>query len=267
MIHISYGMLKSASTQAYQLVEEMLRQGGRNPWVIGPPLRAALSVTNYFDDIDLELIRRIEGMAKGRDVVIKTHQLPAPEVLALVAQGAIRATASLRDPREIALSMVDHGARSRSWGIAEFSECTTVYDCWPSLDDQVETLRAWCAIPGVQRIAYNDICFDMRSVILRLAPLLEVRVDPARVEQVFENKLMVGQFNKGVPDRFHEMSALESLRFLDRYAPFYDAFMPDPRPSDQSLKAGERSSQLRQMIIDFRRLLHSRTRPWLRGLR
>jgi hypothetical protein len=267
MIHISFGMLKSASTQAYQLIEEILRQGGRNPCLVGQPLRPALSVTNYFDNVDLDLIRRIEGMAQGRDVVIKTHQLPAPEVLALVEQGAIRATACLRDPREIALSMVDHGDRSRSWGIVEFSECGTVYDCWPSLDDQVATLRAWCAIPGVQRIAYNDICFDMRSVIVRLAAAMEVTVDAARVERVFDDKLMVGQFNKGLRDRYHEMSTLESLRFLDRYAPFYDDFMPGPRPSNQSLKRKAPSGQLRQKFIDLKRLWHNRASlmlPWQR---
>jgi hypothetical protein len=265
VIHLSYGMLKSASTLAYQLTEEMLRQGGYNPRILPPPLRPALSVTNYFDNIDLDLIHRIETAAQGRDVVIKTHQLPAPAVLDKVARGEILATASLRDPREIALSMVDHGRRSRRWSIPEFSECRTVFDCWPSLDDQVETLRAWCALAPVQRIAYNDICFDMAAVIQRLAGALGVDVDTARVEHVFADKGMVGQFNKGVKDRFHEMTALESMRFLDRYAHFYDAFMPAPRPSNQSFASGAASGQLRQSLIGLRRLWHSRaslTLPW-----
>ena len=263
MIHLSYGMLKSASTLAYQVTEEILRQGGRTLCILPPPLRRPLSVTNYFDNIDLPLIRRIAAAAQGGDVVIKTHQLPAPEVLELIAQGSIRATASLRDPREIALSMVDHGVRSRRWSIPEFSECRTVFDCWPSIDDQVETLRAWCAIPGVERIAYNDICFDTRALVTRLAGVLGVSVDAAQVARVFDDKMMVGQFNKGVQDRFHEMSALDSMRFLDRYAPFYDAFMPGPRPSNQRFSPVAASGQLRQSLIGLKRLWHSRVGPLL----
>ncbi|MDE1915793.1 MAG: hypothetical protein KGJ57_05720 [Sphingomonadales bacterium] len=258
MIIISFGMLKSASTLAYQMTEQILRQAGRAPCILGLPLRPALSVTNYFDNIDMALIRRIEAAAQGRDIVIKTHQLPAPDVLEQVEHGAIRATVSYRDPREIALSMVDHGARSRRWSIPEFSECKTASDCLASIDDQVETLRSWCRIGGVERIAYNDICFDMRSVITRLANRLGVAVMPAQVESVFANKMMVGQFNKGVKDRFHEMSARESTIFLDRYAHFYDEFMPRPSPSSQSFIPRAGSSQLRQILIGGWRLWHNR---------
>lgn len=260
MIIISFGMLKSASTLVYQVTEEILRQAGHPPCILGQPLRPALSVTNYFDNIDMALIRRIEAAAQGRDIVIKTHQLPAPDVLEQVERGTIRATASYRDPREIALSMVDHGVRSRRWSIPEFSECKTPADCLASIDDQVETLRAWCRISGVERIAYNDICFDMGGVIARLARTLALAVAPSQVENVFANKMMVGQFNKGVKDRFHEMSALESAFFLDRYAHFYDDFMPGPSPSNQSIVPAASSSQLRQIVIGSWRLWHNRAK-------
>jgi hypothetical protein len=261
MIYLSYGMLKSASTLTYQVTEEILRQAGRTPCILGQPLRPALSVTNYFDNIDLPLIRRIEKAAKGGDVVIKTHQLPAPEVLALVERGQVMASASFRDPREIALSMVDHGERSRRWAIPEFSECASVFDCCPSIDDQLEVLRVWCSIPRVERIAYNDICFNMPSVIARLARQMGVLVDLGAVEAAFLDKKLVGQFNKGVKDRFHEMTAEESARFLERYARFYRRLMPDPAPSlhiGSPNGAPGASGQLRQIAIDLRRLWRNR---------
>lgn len=267
MIYLSYGLLKSASTLTYQVTEEILRQAGRTPCILRQPLRPALSVTNYFDNIDLPLIRRIQNAAKGADVVIKTHQLPAPEVLALVEQGDILASVSFRDPREIALSMVDHGERSRRWAIPEFSECAGVLDCCPSIDEQIEVLRVWCAIPRVERIAYNEICFDMPSVIARLARQMGVLVDIGAVEEAFLDKKLVGQFNKGVRDRFHEMTAAESAHFLERYARFYKRFMPDPAPS---LHTGPRtgvqgaSGQLRQITIDLRRLWRNRVSAGLR---
>lgn len=261
MIHISYGMVKSASTLTYQLIEAILHHGGRNPVILRPPLRPALSVTNYFDDIDMALIRRVQQAAGTRDVVLKTHQRPAPDVLAMVEQGELHASASFRDPREIALSMVDHGRRSRRWAIPEFSECRTVYDCCPAIDQQSETLRIWCSIPQVERIAYNDICFDMPSVIARLSARMGVCGDADAVERTFADTRIIGQFNKGVPNRYHEMSAAESDHFLDRYAPFYDDFMPDPCPSEQTAPSQEASGQLRQIAIDLRRLWHNRAMP------
>src|SRR5262245_35316182 len=125
MIYVSFGMLKSASTLAYQLTEEILHQGGRRPILLGRPLRPAMSVTNYFDEIDEDLIRHIEDQAQGRDVVLKTHQRPGPGLSRLIENGEVLASATFRDPREIALSMVDHGERSRRWAIPEFSECAT----------------------------------------------------------------------------------------------------------------------------------------------
>jgi hypothetical protein len=260
MIYISFGMLKSASTLTYQIIEEILRQAGRAPLMLGAPLRPALSVTNYFDHIDAALITRIGQVAEGRDVVLKTHQLPGADVLAMIARGDLLASATLRDPREIALSMMDHGDRSRRWHIPEFSECAQVEDCLPSIDHQVATLQALCDVPGVEPIAYAAICFDMEAAIARLARQIGVAVDPEAVAEVFADKRMIGQFNKGLPDRFDEMAPEESSAFLARYADFYARFLPAPRPSTgvSPQCSSPARGQLHQVAIDLRRLWHTR---------
>jgi hypothetical protein len=223
-------------------------------------LRPALSVTNYFDHIDAALITRIEQVAEGRDVVLKTHQLPCADVLAMIARGDLLASATLRDPREIALSMMDHGDRSRRWHIPEFSECAQVEDCLPSIDHQVATLQALCDVPGVEPIAYAAICFDMEAAIARLARQIGVTVDPEAVAEIFADKRMIGQFNKGLPDRFDEMAPDESSAFLARYADFYARFLPAPRPSTgvSPQCSSPARGQLHQVAIDLRRLWHTR---------
>ncbi|WP_206238281.1 hypothetical protein [Novosphingobium terrae] len=265
VIYISFGMLKSASTLTYQIIEEILRQAGRPPLMLGAPLRPALSVTNYFDTIDGALIQQIQSMASGRDVVLKTHQLPAPEVLAMIAQGDILASATLRDPREIALSMIDHGDRSRRWHIPEFSECVTLEDCLPSIDHQVATLQALCEVPGVLPLTYAAICFEMRETIALLARQIGVSIDPAAVEAVFADTRMIGQFNQGRKDRFHDMAPEDSATFLKRYAPFHAAFLPAPKPSAGRPASAPKAvrGQWYQVVIDLRRLWHTR-RPMAR---
>jgi hypothetical protein len=78
MIYISFGMLKSASTLTYQIIEEILRQAGRAPLMLGAPLRPALSVTNYFDHIDAALITRIGQVAEGAMWCSRRINCPAP---------------------------------------------------------------------------------------------------------------------------------------------------------------------------------------------
>jgi hypothetical protein len=265
MIYVSFGMLKSASTLAYQLTEEILRQAGRRPISLGRPLRPAMSVTNYFDDIDEDLIKRVEDQAKGRDVVLKTHQRPGPGLTKLIEKGEVLASATFRDPREIALSMVDHGERSRRWAIPEFSECATVLDCCPSIDNQVETLRIWNSMGCVELIPFNTVCFDMTAVITRLAQQMGVMVNSAAVARVFAKKWMIGQFNRGVADRFHEMPSEQSTYFLRHYASFYEEFLPFPQSTQGTrsrLALTPASGQLRQIIIDLKRLC----RNWLCGM-
>jgi hypothetical protein len=120
MIYICYGIPKSASTFLYQLTEEVFRAAGRKPARLGPPLRPRMSVENYFGSIDPTLLQDISGQAAGRDVVLKTHALPHPEVGRLITAGSVLASASIRDPREIALSILDHGRRSHRWGLSIF---------------------------------------------------------------------------------------------------------------------------------------------------
>lgn len=151
-------MTKSASTFLYQLTEETFRAAGRKPARLRPPLLPRLSVENYFDYIDPALLSAVSDQVAGRDVVLKTHQVLNPEVAARIDDGLLLAGATIRDPREIALAMVDHGRRSRRIGWSQFSECRTVYDAFPSIDYQVENFRCWSALAKLELFLYNEIC-------------------------------------------------------------------------------------------------------------
>ena len=191
------------------------------------PFRPWWSVENYFDDIDPALLDAISNAVAGRDVVLKTHQGLHPQVGRRIEAGSLLASASVRDPREIALAMVDHGRRSARWRRPEFRECQTVFDTWPSLDNQVSNLNRWSALKTIEIFNYNDICFETRAVVRRIASQLGVAVDASDVLRPFSSKWMVGQFNRGVALRYREMPADEQSAFLDRYADLYSGFQFD----------------------------------------
>jgi hypothetical protein len=253
MIYICYGMTKSASTYLYQLTEELSLFAGRKPARLGSPFRPVLSLNNYFDRIDLPLVREIAASIGRNDVVLKTHGPPDPEIAARVARGEILASASMRDLREIALSMVDHGARSRRWGYPEFSECRTPIDALPSLDNQVATFRLWAAIPRMQTFSYNEICFDTAASMTKLAAQIGVAVDIETVIKPFRYRNLIGQFSKGAALRYREMPLEQQQLFLDRYASFYEDFSLET-PEAVRVAAVQESDTLRprgQMLQYF----------------
>jgi hypothetical protein len=187
MIYLCYGMMKSASTFLYQLTEETPRAAGRRPARLGPPFRSCWTVENYFDTIDPPLLAAIGAAAGGRDVVLKTHEGLDPEVARRIEDRLLLASASIRDPREIALAMLDHGRRSRRLGRTRFSECVTVFDTLPSLDDQMVSFGSWSALERIEIFKYNDVCFDSAAVVSRLAAQIGVAVDPAEVLKPFRD--------------------------------------------------------------------------------
>ena len=227
MIYICFGMTKSASTFLYQLTEQTFRAAGRRPARLDPPFRPLRSVENYFDTIDPTLLLAISERIGERDVVLKTHQELHPEVAREIDSGLRLASASIRDPREIALSMVDHGRRARRWGHADFAECRAVCDALPSLDNQIANFKRWSALRTLEIFRYNEICFDSAAVVARIAAQIGVAVDPDEVLAPFHDKRLVGQFNWGAAMRYREMPREQQSVFLDRYAQFYDEFWFD----------------------------------------
>jgi hypothetical protein len=258
VIYICYGITKSASTFLYQLTEETFRAAGRPVVRLGQPFRKIDSVENYFNFIDTALLEEIEAHTQGRDVVLKTHGTPPSELAAFVAAGRVMASASIRDPREIALSMIDHGERSREWKQVRFSEFAQASDTLSALDIQIGVFESWQAIAGLQVFKYNDICFDSAAVVAAIAAQIGATVDPERVLGKFKSKTRIGQFSKGQALRYTEMSAEQQQVFRDRYAALYARIEFDTErarlvAAHQSGQVLRRSGELIHHLINFRR--------------
>ncbi|GGF87492.1 hypothetical protein GCM10007301_54230 [Azorhizobium oxalatiphilum] len=269
MIYLCYGVTKSASTFLYQITEEIFSASGLGFCRLshdGP-----LQMSNHYDTIDPSLITRIAESAGERPVVLKTHGALHPGVADMIAAGEVLASASIRDPREIALSMVDHGRRARANGEQAFAEVFDPTEALFALDMQIEIFTRWAGVPQTEVFTYNEICFDTEATIRRLARQIGTSVDPARILAPFRNTRMIGQFNIGRPDRAAEMPAHMQAAFLERYAAFYARmrFDRDPLKAATTSEHPSRTSPttrplrwLKQEIADHRRLvrrlMHSR---------
>lgn len=224
MIYICYGMTKSASTFLYQLTERIFELSGLQPVRLKPPLVRKGSIDNDFGDIDEVALARVADEVGDRNVVLKTHGRLTPVVADRINKGGLFASVAVRDPREIALSMLDHGDRARRWRLAAFSEFIALEDTLKSLDGQVVVAGMWAAVPRSAVFRYNDICFDTAGTIARICQQIGVQLDPGDVMAGFRGGGAIGQFSKGVPLRYRELRVETQQLFLKRYAAFYAAF-------------------------------------------
>jgi hypothetical protein len=258
MIYICYGITKSASTFLYQMTEEVFRAAGKPVIRLGKAFEEPSTVENYFNFIDHDLLDEIDRHTGGQDIVLKTHGPPRGDVAKLVAAGTVLASASIRDPREIALSMIDHGTRSRRWRIVPFSEFVTIADTFNAIDIQLGCFREWNATGKVEVFRYNDICYDSAAVVRAIARQIGVEIDVDAVLGQFRDKGSIGQFSKGKALRYTEMSAADQAAFLERYADLYAAFTFDTEAArrvaaEQSSLRLRPTGHLAQRVTNLRR--------------
>jgi hypothetical protein len=175
--------------------------------------------------------------AIGHPIVIKTHTRPDPAVVRLIQNGQAIAHACYRDPRDMALSMLDHGQRARANGKPAFAEIETLEDAKNGIRNQCDSLTAWLRLPNVLPLDFEDIAFDMQSTAQRILNQLGITGDPDEIV----NKILDGrftQFNKGIPHRYRfEMSQQEGGKFANEFAPLLSRLIDNKRtlPTDGSI--------------------------------
>ena len=234
MIYISYGVPKSASTFAYVVTEQVLRTAGFAPAALSDAVKGRRSRLNYIDPITWDAIESVQAELGEKSAVIKTHGAPDQALLDAIERCAVFAGAIVRDPRDIALSLLDHARRSRAQGGGDFAALETVEDTFPILDEQFDRLRQWMRCGQVLLLTYDEIAFNTAAAVRRIAAQLGLSVAPADIVAALLARGKIAQFNKGIRARHEqEMPAATQQVLLDRYAEIYRRFLgaPDATPT------------------------------------
>jgi hypothetical protein len=236
LIYVSYGMWKSGSTLAFELTRAILEQNG---YLQKPLSRSAVSIDgqiNFVPELhapQLEAVE-LEARALGYPVALKTHASPTADAKAWAAEGRIVGHCVYRDLREIALSLMDHGARSRAEGEASFAYVYDLDHAILCLYDQVPRFLDWVRLPGFMSLFYDEVAFDTRSVVDRLCKQLLLEADPAEVERIAKTERFT-QFNKGVPERYRAMDTENSERILGEFKRFHEDYIELSRRREMSV--------------------------------
>ncbi|MEM9060224.1 MAG: sulfotransferase domain-containing protein [Pseudomonadota bacterium] len=221
-LYLCYGMPKSGSTLAFQLTCAAARRSGFDQ----SPL---VGESNDFGAREPEVFADLLRAARERDrrlVVVKTHAPPPDDIVAEIERGDVRAQAICRDPRDVALSMLDASHRGDAWGKAGPGHRIAIPDdARPRLRRHVNRYLRWAALPNVLRLDYEHVAFKGAQAAGSIAGHLGVR--PAALRDIWAANRHFTQFNQGLRSRYEtELSGADAADWYAEFREFIDEHCP-----------------------------------------
>ncbi len=219
MLILCYGLTKSGSTLAFELIKGWLETAGhaqdRLPdEVINPGHRV-----NYMQPLTRARLNDLLSTVGDRWIAVKTHSGIADPLFVylekLQKEGKLQIVVSYRDPRDISLSMLDAGVLARATGTKEFSEITDLTAAASEVTRQIEKFIKWAAVPGALLLPYETLAFDTEKAMDCIEGGLGLRGDRERAKRyAFEEAFT--QKNKAERNRFLTQLTAQQKAELDK---------------------------------------------------
>lgn len=195
MIVVSASMKKAGSGWYFNLTNDLLVAAGNESV---RDLRTRYGLDGLLKggncQVDLSyasrLPRLVPPLMRGQTFAVKTHGRPRFPLQSLMRLGLAKATYIYRDPRDVALSMIDHGRELRDEGndANVLARIETLEDALAHIrDDAIEIWTQWQNVGGVHMVRYEDLLTDTEGELRRLADYLELDV-PASTYQALTAK-------------------------------------------------------------------------------
>lgn len=226
-IVFSYGMTKCGSTLAFEIARTGLDLAGFDQ----PKLKSKavnqsskINFVRHLQTSDLEEIwEEVEEI--GHPIVLKTHTRPDIPVIDFINQGRALIQATYRDPRDMALSMIDNGEKNRHQGKLAFAEITCLNTAMDNIMSQIDSFTQWLYRPNCLPIYFEDLAFNTDATARFILGQLGLDISAAFVSKTVKKKRFT-QKNKGTRHRHkEEMSPCDSQRFQSAFAPLYEVMI------------------------------------------
>ncbi|MEO1611345.1 MAG: sulfotransferase domain-containing protein [Pseudomonadota bacterium] len=223
LIYVSYGMAKSGSTLAFQLVSAILEEAGVPQYDLDLRDGPTINQSRYVGVIRPQELDHLKYVAARRQtpIAVKTHGGMWRCMENGLNNGWIIGHAVCRDPRDIALSMMDASRENRAWGQRDGQPLRHIEDALDYVRGHSQKFASWARHPNVLALPYERVAFDTEATAIKIAGQLGVDCDAKRVAKIA--KASHTQFNKGRSRRHaDEMSAKLSEEIRAEFADFID---------------------------------------------
>lgn len=213
MLVLCYGIQKSGSTLAFELVKGVLESAGyEQPFLrnerFAPDEPPPPSARSFIGAVSEEkILGLIEEVGPGRRIAVKTHSgfpdAMFPLLEALQSRRALQVVASYRDPRDICLSLLDTARRNRQLGKGAFRDLEDIAGAMAFVKHCIVRFTKWASLRGTLRLGYDTVAFEPERAIGLMETSLEVTADRERaISHAFESASTLK--NRGLPNRHAE---------------------------------------------------------------
>jgi hypothetical protein len=234
MLILCYGMPKSGSTLAFEVVKGMLANAGFAQESFINDVASAESVKapgankrNFIGELSKERIADVMAtIGPNRRIAVKTHTDFPDELFGwfeeMQTRGELQIVASYRDPREICLSLMDAAAKARKNNADAFQEIGPMRRAQRNVRNRIKQFRKWASVKGAARIGYDMVAFQPDEAISLLEKALALTCDHEAVKHYAFHEVPT-QRNKAVQARYRdELSDEENTEMLRRFGEFIE---------------------------------------------
>lgn len=209
MIIFCHGMAKSASSFVTQLTLGLVRIHCQKNYFKLRSLKDYLPGSNglFVDDhIDLDsLVREIYddiGTSREHFIVIKIHRACTPYVASMIESCRVKAISTYRDPRDIALSLLDAARLDFANNKNRFTKYKSIVDTQEMVDYQIKCFKTWSAVKNISLVSYEDIALNPNNVSHQISSYLGFEDNESVVVDLTSDKSTIWEYNKGVLNRW-----------------------------------------------------------------
>lgn len=233
MIILSAGMQKSGTGWYYNMTNDLLVAAGhhdartiRRKYRLESVLKH--SNCQLVNAHPITLLRLMVPHIAGQSFVIKTHSRPSAYIRRLMRLGVMRATYIYRDPRDVVLSALDHGAKIRQRGERHtFAHLEGVEDSIHYVKGLLKIWDNWMQTGYTLFVRYEDLKADPSHELRRLAEHLCLHVTKAQLHTIvdkyhsdrLDDEDVKGSlhFNKGVTGRYRTHMSEQDLALCNEH--------------------------------------------------
>lgn len=228
-LYISYGMPKSGSTLAFELTRTMLEMAGGNQDKLSVAAILPDSPINFVKTLDKPTLENLQQASTSRSTpcVIKTHSKLFPCAARQLRSGRLIGQAVCRDPRDIALSMLDAAHENRAWGNGPKGPFRRAEETIPRIRAQVNHYLAWAACDNILLLHYEQLAFNTAAAAARIAAQLDIQVNITKAIHTVAHERFT-QKNRAIPQRWKsEMKPEDAMIIETEFAEFIASHCSD----------------------------------------
>ena len=204
-LFISYGMTRSGSTLAFETEKVILEKYGMSQEKI---MIEGLEnwIENYLPEkclSDINFLKKINEKTLANFVVFKTHGAANEKLLNFIRKFNIPVTISVRDPKDIAISLLEISKKNRSINETGFIDIISFKDAIKNIEEDLWRLETWRPLieEGIAKvIPYEEIIEEAEILINYLADITsKPKLLISDIREITKKRFT--QFNVGVAGR------------------------------------------------------------------